>query len=287
MPAKLTRVGQLSTTTGTGNFTLGAALTSMSPAVRTFNAVAGNGATGFLFFYSILHKTLNESEDGIGYMSDATTLVRHKVFRSSNANAVVNFSAGDKDVICTDQGNLQDIFFGGSNSTSASTKWQIPNNQAGAASSSAMTANRLYAVPLVITNRLNIIEWMISVTTLAAGATIYAALAERINRTEFRVVRDLGSVDASTAADKGFPLGGGLLPAGNYFMLIVSDGAPSVRMRSINYADLGSTFGGAYQWLYGTLTWSGFWPSTVTGITSAINNSAAPSVLYRTEDDYA
>jgi hypothetical protein len=287
MPAKLTRVGQASTSTGTGNFTLGAALTTLSPAVRAFDAAAGSGDSGFLFFYSIMHKTLNELEDGIGYMSDANTLIRHKVFRSTNDNELVNFSAGDKDVICTDQGNLQDMYFGGAPVSTIANKWQVPNNQAGTSSAVVMVANRLYAVPMVITNRIRILEWMVSVTTLAAGTTIRAALAERLSLTTYRIVLDLGEVDSSTTGDKVFPDGQNTtLPAGNYFMLVHSSGAPAVRGRAVNYADLGTNFLSAAQWVSGTLTWSGAWPSPVTGINAATTNAAAPSVVFRTEDDY-
>lgn len=286
MPAKLNRVGQSSASTGTGNFTLGDALDVIT-GIRTFSEIAGSGDTAFLFFYSIIHKTLAEWEDGIGYMSDSTTLVRHRVFRSSNSNSIVNFSSGDKDVICSDQGNIQDVYFGGSPSTTVSTRWQVPNNQSGTASTVAMVANRVYAIPIVITNRLNITEWMISVTALSAGATIYAALAERISRTEFRVVKDFGSVDASTASDKVFPSGSGAIQAGSYFILVNTDGTPTVRARSVLFSDLGTAFAGANQWLYGSLSWSGAWPIPVTGISSAINNAAAPTVMYRTEDDYS
>jgi len=284
MPAKLTRVGQSSTSTGTGNFTLGAALTSLSPAIRTFADVVGvNNAQ---FFYSILHKTLNEYEDGIGYMSDSTTLVRHKIFRSSNSNAVVNFSAGDKDVMCADQGNLQDMYFGGSPATSTATKWQIPNNQAGGSSTVAITANRIYAIPMVVTSRIRVTEFMCAVTTGSAGSVVRAALAERVGLTSYKVFTDLGEIDSATTGDKAFTGGTGVLPAGNYYMLVHSSGNPTVRSRAINYADLGSAFGSATQWVYGSLTWPGSWPSEVTGVNNPINNSAAPTIFYRTEDDY-
>jgi hypothetical protein len=286
MPAKLNRVGQSSTSTGTGNFTLGGVLDVIT-GIRTFSEIAGSGDTAFLFFYSIIHKTLAEWEDGIGYIDGSGLLVRHRVFRSSNSNSIVNFSSGDKDVICSDQGNIQDVYFGGSPSTTVSTRWQVPNNQAGGSSTIATVANRLYAIPTIITNRLNITEWMISVTVLSAGASIYAALAERISRTEFRIVKDFGSVDASTTGDKVFPSGSGTIQAGSYFILVNTDGTPTVRGRNILFSDLGTAFAGANQWLYGSLSWSGSWPIPATGISNAVNNAAAPTVMYRTEDDYA
>ena len=93
------RVKESATTTGTGNFTL-----SGAPAgFQTFNAAHGiNG----LFDYCIEGVNSNgaptgEWEVGHGYLSGATTLVRARVFASSNANALVSFAAGNKNVFGT------------------------------------------------------------------------------------------------------------------------------------------------------------------------------------------
>ena len=85
-------VEELSSTTGTGNFTLAAKL-----ARRSFNAGYGLGGTD-KFYYFILHKTLDEYEFGTGHMLDATTLVRDTVISSSNADTLVSFGAGTKEV---------------------------------------------------------------------------------------------------------------------------------------------------------------------------------------------
>jgi hypothetical protein len=256
--------------------------------IRTFAEVAGSGVNGFQFFYSIIHRTLAEWEDGIGYIDASGLLVRHRVFRSSNANAEVNFSAGDKDVMCTDQGNVQDVFFGGAVSALIPERWQLPNNLTATISSAAMTQNRLYCIPYLFINRIRVQEWAMNISTAGgAGTKIRAALAERLTRQTFKVVVDLGEIPADGAAGvKVFPGGAVHLPAGNYFMLIVSDGTPSVSMRSVLYADLGSKFFTPIQWLNGTLAWSGGWPNPVTGINASTNNSSAPTVMYRTEDDY-
>lgn len=287
MPAKLTRVGQASTSTGTGNFTLGAALTTLSPSVQTFSAVAGSG-NGLMFFYSIMHKTLNELEDGIGYLSDTNTLVRHRVFRSTNGNALVNFSAGDKDVVCTDQGNLQDTFFGGSPASSVATKWLAPANHGTDTAPAVMTADRLYAIPMTISQSIKVIEWMATVTTAVAGSVVRAAIAERLTRTTYRVAIDLGTIDSSTTGDKVFPAGANLMmPAGSYFILFHSSNTPSLRFRSINNSDIGGQFGTMYKFLFGSLAWSGSWPNPVTGIDTGVNNNSCPAIYFRTEDDYA
>lgn len=89
------RVKETSTTTGTGTITLAGAVSGFD----SFGAGIGDGNSTY---YCISHKTLAEWEVGIGtYTASGTTLSRTTVLSSSNADAAVNFSAGDKDVFCT------------------------------------------------------------------------------------------------------------------------------------------------------------------------------------------
>lgn len=90
MPQQANLIHETSDTTGTGNFTLTAV-------AQRFSAAFGTGA-GNTFDYFIVNREAVEWERGIGYMSDANTLVRDTVIESSNSNAAVNFSAGTKDV---------------------------------------------------------------------------------------------------------------------------------------------------------------------------------------------
>ncbi len=86
------RVQETTTGTGTGTLTLAGAATGM----RSFNAAFGVGP---MFAYAIAGGA--EWEVGLGYLSASTTLVRATVLSSSNADALVNFSAGSKDVFNT------------------------------------------------------------------------------------------------------------------------------------------------------------------------------------------
>lgn len=100
MPRVADRVKDSTTTTGTGNITL----SGTSPTgYRNFNAVFG---TDSRFYYAISSSGSAEWEVGIGYLSGTTTLVRETVESSSNSNALVNFSAGTKDVFCTAAADL-------------------------------------------------------------------------------------------------------------------------------------------------------------------------------------
>jgi len=88
------RIKETTTTTGTGNITLAGAATGFV----LFDAAFGTARS---FNYSVSSSGGSEWEEGLGYLSGSTTLVRDKVHRSSNGGAKVNFSSGTKDVFCT------------------------------------------------------------------------------------------------------------------------------------------------------------------------------------------
>jgi hypothetical protein len=94
------RVKELSTTTGTGAFALTGAVTGFESFLTAFGV-------GPSFDYCI--ETIDAAtgapngswEIGSGHLSGATTLVRDTVRQSSNADALVAFGAGTKNVFCT------------------------------------------------------------------------------------------------------------------------------------------------------------------------------------------
>ena len=86
------RVQEVSTTTGTGTFTLAGAVSGF----QSFSVI-GNGNTTY---YAIVLGS--EWEVGLGtYTSSGTTLSRDTVLESSNGGTKVNFSAGTKNVFVT------------------------------------------------------------------------------------------------------------------------------------------------------------------------------------------
>jgi len=90
------RVKETSTTTGTGTIDLDGAVSKFQ------GFVAGIGS-GNQCYYAIVHQSVAEWEVGIGTVTDAIpdTLSRTTVLASSNAGALVTFSAGTKDVFVT------------------------------------------------------------------------------------------------------------------------------------------------------------------------------------------
>ena len=91
------RVKETSTTTSTGTFDLDGAVTGFE------GFVAGIGTTNTTY-YCIAHTTADEWEVGLGTVTDAgtDTLSRDTVISSSNSDGKVVFTAGTKDVFCTE-----------------------------------------------------------------------------------------------------------------------------------------------------------------------------------------
>ena len=88
------RVKESSSTTGTGTFTLGGAVTGF----ETF--AAGIGASNTTY-YCIFESGTNNFEVGFGTLNgSASTLARTNIISSSNSDAAVNF-AGATEVFCT------------------------------------------------------------------------------------------------------------------------------------------------------------------------------------------
>jgi hypothetical protein len=90
------RVRETTSTEGTGAVTLGGAVGGF----QTFAAGIGNSNTTY---YAISINTENEWEVGLGTLSsDSSTLARtNPPLESSNGDALVDFSAGSKEVFCT------------------------------------------------------------------------------------------------------------------------------------------------------------------------------------------
>ena len=88
------RVKETTTTTGSGAITL-------LGAASQFVSFTSKFSVNEFLEYAIVGQTTTEWETGLGQLANATTLNRVQVFASSNANALVVFSAGTKDVFNT------------------------------------------------------------------------------------------------------------------------------------------------------------------------------------------
>ena len=117
------RVKETTTTTGTGTITLAGA----SAGYQSFAAI-GNGNTTY---YTIAAGS--QWEVGIGtYTAAGTTLSRDTVLASSNGGALVNFSAGVKDVFC-DYPAGKAVIQDGASIAAGTAILGVPNGGTGAA----------------------------------------------------------------------------------------------------------------------------------------------------------
>jgi hypothetical protein len=124
------RVKETTTTTGTGTVTLLGASTGF----QSFSAIGNTNTT----YYTIAGQITSEWEVGIGtYTSSGTTLARTTVISSSNAGALVNFSAGTKDVFVTYPAEFTANAIGGGigavllNASTATTSGTVATGQNG------------------------------------------------------------------------------------------------------------------------------------------------------------
>lgn len=85
------RAKETTTTTGTGNVSLLGAATASQSLYSVFG-------TSQYFQYEIAGGLETEYEYGFGRLTDSATMVRERVYVSSNANALVDFTAGTKTV---------------------------------------------------------------------------------------------------------------------------------------------------------------------------------------------
>ena len=84
------RVKESSSSSGTGNITLGGAF----PGYQTFNAAIASGSTVYYTIHNLTAGVDNEWEVGVGTFTSPATLARNTVLSSSNSGSAVNFTAG-------------------------------------------------------------------------------------------------------------------------------------------------------------------------------------------------
>jgi hypothetical protein len=84
------RVKETSSSSGTGNITLGGAF----PGYQTFNAAIASGSTVYYTIHNLTSGSDTEWEVGLGTFTSPATLARTTVLSSSNSGSAVNFTAG-------------------------------------------------------------------------------------------------------------------------------------------------------------------------------------------------
>ena len=124
------RIKETTTTTGTGTYTLGGAVSGF----ETFTANLSNSDTTY---YCCTDGT--DFEVGLGtFASSGTTLARTTIISSSNSNNAVNWSSGSRDIFCTLPGSKA-VFKDGSDNINGTFVGNITGNVTGNTSGTAAT----------------------------------------------------------------------------------------------------------------------------------------------------
>lgn len=166
------RVKVVTTTTGTGTLTLGAAVSGF----QDFSVI-GNGNTTY---YAIVDSSTGDWEVGLGtYSSTGTTLSRDTVLESSNSGALVPFGVGDKNVFVTYAAEKSVILDASGNvsplGTVGSGTWQGSAVDIGYGGTGQTTASAAFNAlsPITTTGDLIVGNGTNSATRLGIGANGY------------------------------------------------------------------------------------------------------------------
>lgn len=158
------RVRVISSTTGTGTFTLGSA----SAGYQDFSVIGDGNTT----YYTIQNSGDNTWEVGIGtYTASGTTLSRDTVLESSNSGSLVNFAVGTKDVFVTypaEKGLYLDA----------------SGNSIGLGTPASATLTNATGLPLTtgVTGTLPVANGGTNLTTYTTGDIVYASATNTLNK---------------------------------------------------------------------------------------------------------
>lgn len=167
-------------------------------------------------------------------------------------------------------------------------QWYTSPTNGTALTTGALTANRLYAIPFIVTKVMTVDQMSINVTTLGSGSSVRVGIyADNGNNYPGALVVDGGSVSTATLGVKTYTAGlPATLDAGLYWLAIVSNAtAPTIRsfaVASLNpilgYASslpTNAQFGWFAAFTFGSL------PSTFTAGGTAITAVPIPAVFVR------
>lgn len=270
-----TRIKETTTTTGTGNITLAGAVANF----RTFDTAIGQNIR---IPITIVHQSANEWEEGLYYLSAATTLVRETVITGSSGVATaVNFSAGTKDVFCS---NSEAVCEGGAPGIYGSTKTHTSEHLLNVWSAAANSvADRCYYMPHIIKRAVTITNLICQVDTAVASTKARMGIVRvgADGSPSGSPIVETADVDTTTTGQKTAAVTNTRLLPGCYFDMILVSGA--VGFLATGRTNSIATWIGDISALYQTITagWTTL-PTThtITG-TLGIFDAAQPGMKWR------
>lgn len=221
-------VWETTNTTGVGPITLLGA--KAGNPVQTFSA---NYQTLERFTYTIANAT--QFEIGLGYLSDSTTLVREKVFKSSNANALVNF-AGASDVAITANG--ENVLHACPTTYSPAVLHPSAHYTYQQLSTTNIIADNQYFMPFYQDKTMQPTGIGFEVTIAGGtGANKARVGIYSVNKDGYpnKLLFESGDLSTNSTGDKKATLSGVTLKTGWYLVSLISDVAMTVRANNYTY----------------------------------------------------
>ena len=147
-----------------------------------------------------------------------------------------------------------------------------------------LVANTLYAVPMMVARSITIDRLGINVTTLAAGASARIGIYKPgTNVTPGARLLDAGTVSVATTGFKEITgLSQAITTLGVHFLVVVSDGAPTLAGGALAFSPLGNSATSGYdlsnRWQV-AFTYAALPDPFTAG--GAVNANQAPFIVYR------
>lgn len=215
------RVRETTTTTGTGNVTLAGAVTNYV----TCNAKFGLNRR---FAYWIEDDVNNAWEEGIGYLSATTTLVRDTIKDNSlGTTALINFAAGTKTVRASpsESSLIATLPFVRNAATAGKTmrpaNWRGSNGTEG-----GLTANRLALFPFLYLQSEIVTSLKVRVSTAVAASKARVGVWEIAPDGEpGQLILESGDLDTTTLGLKSSAVTATRITAGWYWVGLLADAA--------------------------------------------------------------
>lgn len=270
-------VKETTTTTGTGAVTLSA--------VTGYPRFADSFSANDLVYYAI--QSGNNWEWGIGTIGAGNTLARTVVRATYNSGVYSESSpspitlAGVSSVfVARDAGcGIPDM------PAVASTLHASGHAVSVANTTLAAVADRLYAVPFLLTHNRPIAQLCVSISTAAAAKKIRLGMYSiGANGLPDKLIAQTADIDASSTGLKSSSISAGRVKPGWYYMSLISDGTPTVRAKSEFAGNPLGNMGSAFSYMavhrFAPITagWSTL-PATYPTAGADVSEYAAPHIL--------
>lgn len=219
------RVKETSVTAGAGSLTLAGAATGF----QTFNNAKGLNSR---FSYWVVDTTAGAWETGIGYLSDATTLVRETVLDNSAGTLLaLNFSSNSKEVFVGSQSKMQERRM---LPVVSGQPFGSQGTIGGSGGSTNMSTDNMFYVPFIIEHGGRVKGIGCNITAAGdVGSKLRLGLYSCDTGGPISLLMESGDLDAGTTGFKQFSFSPTHLPESQYLVGLAHNSVAAVTYRAL------------------------------------------------------